>query len=65
MATYSNALPQLLKDVPLKDLMALGGWRDPKTVIQCYQQADLGRMREALANRQSTHPEVGLVGLAS
>ena len=35
-----------LKDVPLKDLMALGGWRDPKTVIQCYQQADLGRMRE-------------------
>ncbi len=30
--------------------MALGGWKDPKTVIQCYQQADLGRMREALAN---------------
>lgn len=23
-----------LKDVPLKDLMALGGWRNPKTVIQ-------------------------------
>ncbi len=58
-----------LKDVPLKDLMALGGWKDPKTVIQCYQQADLGRMRDALANRnpltQSTHPVVGLVGLAS
>ncbi len=35
-----------LKDVPLKELMALGGWRDPKTVIQCYQQAVLGRMRE-------------------
>ena len=32
-------------------------------------QADLGRMREALANRnpltESTHPELGLVGLAS
>jgi len=54
-----------LKDVPLKDLMALGGWKDSKTVIQCYQQADLGRMRDALANRnpltQSTHPELGLV----
>ncbi len=58
-----------LKDVPLKDLMALGGWKDPKTVIQCYQQADLGRMRDALANRnpltQSTHPELGLVRPAS
>lgn len=58
-----------LKDVPLRDLMALGGWRDPKTVIQCYQQADLGRMRKALANRnpltESTHPEVGLVPPAS
>jgi integrase len=58
-----------LKDVPLKDLMALGGWKDPKTVIQCYQQADLGRMRQALAQRnpltESTHLEVGLVGLAS
>ena len=52
-----------------KDLMALGGWRDPKTVIQCYQQADLGRVCQALANRnpltESTHPELGLVGLAS
>ena len=58
-----------LKDVPLKDLMALGGWRDPKTVIQCYQQADLGRVCQALADRKpltkSTHPELGLVGQAS
>ncbi len=33
-----------LKDVPLKDLMALGGWKDPKTVIQCYQQADHSKL---------------------
>ncbi len=40
--------------------MALGGWKDPKTVIQCYQQADLGRMREALANRNPLTQNLGL-----
>ncbi len=41
------------------DLMALGGWKDPKTVIQSYQQADLGRMREALANRNPLTQNLG------
>ncbi|MCZ6917680.1 MAG: site-specific integrase [Gemmatimonadetes bacterium] len=58
-----------LMDEPLKVLMALGGWKDPKTVIQCYQKADPERMRQALESRnpltQSTHPGLGLSGMAS
>ena len=53
----------------MKDVMALGVWKDHKTVIQCHQRTDLGRMREALDSRKpltgSTHQEVGLVELAS
>ena len=56
-------------DEPLKVLMALGGWKDPKTVIQCYQKADPERMRQALAGRnpltQSTHPGLGQADLAN
>ncbi len=51
-----------LKHVPLKDLCALGGWKNPDTVLTCYQTADEVTMREALASRrplraasQSTH----------
>ena len=42
---------------------------DHKTAIQCYQQADLGQMREALAQRnpltEPTHPDLRLVDQAS
>ena len=41
-----------LKTVPLKDLCALGGWRNPNTILQCYQRADPVTMRNALAARQ-------------
>lgn len=41
-----------LKHVPLKDLLALGGWKDPHTVLTCYQTADEVTMREALASRR-------------
>ena len=41
-----------LKAAPLKDLSYLGGWKDPKTILICYQQADEGTMREALATRR-------------
>ena len=41
-----------LKDQPLKDLCHLGGWKDPQTVLKCYQTADEDRMREAIENRQ-------------
>lgn len=28
-----------LKEVPLKDLCQLGGWKDPQTILKCYQKA--------------------------
>jgi integrase len=41
-----------LKDLPLKDLCALGGWKDPRTILTCYQFADLDTMRAGLASRR-------------
>jgi integrase len=41
-----------LKHAPLKDLCALGGWKDPQTVLEYYQRADPVTMRRALAMRQ-------------
>ncbi len=40
-----------LKQAPLRDLCYLGGWKDPHTVLQCYQQPDETTMRAALAAR--------------
>ena len=37
---------------PLKVLCELGGWKTAKTVLQCYQRADEGQLRTALANRR-------------
>ena len=41
-----------LMDQPLKVLCELGGWKTAKTVLQCYQRADEGQLREALASRR-------------
>ncbi len=40
-----------LKATPLKDLCYLGGWKDPQTVLKCYQRPDEDTMRTALASR--------------
>jgi integrase len=40
-----------LKNAPLRDLQALGGWKDPMTIVKCYQQPDDVTMAEALKNR--------------
>ena len=40
-----------MKHAPLKDLCALGGWKDHQTILMCYQRADPVTMRTALANR--------------
>lgn len=40
--------------LPLKDLCELGGWKDPQTVLKCYQKADEGLMREALEARRTS-----------
>jgi integrase len=41
-----------MKHTPLKDLCYLGGWKDPQTVLKCYQRPDETTMREALAHRR-------------
>jgi integrase len=41
-----------LKHVPLKDLSYLGGWKEPQTILKCYQRPDEVTMREALASRR-------------
>jgi integrase len=40
-----------LKHLPLKDLQALGGWKSPSTLLECYILADPQTQREALARR--------------
>ena len=42
-----------LKHIPLKDLCYLGGWKEPQTVLKCYQQPDELTMRGALTSRRS------------
>ena len=41
-----------LKHTPLKDLCYLGGWKEPQTVLKCYQRPDESTMREALEGRK-------------
>lgn len=49
-----------LKPIPLVDLGALGGWKDPQTIVKCYQKPDEITQRTALANRGTVRAE-GLV----
>jgi integrase len=41
-----------LKGTPIKDLCALGGWKDPKTILEHYQRPDSATMRQALEHRR-------------
>ena len=38
-----------MKETPLKDLCYLGGWKEPQTILKCYQRPDEATMREGLA----------------
>lgn len=40
-----------LRDLPLKDLAAAGGWKEEQTVVRCYQTPDRERIRQALEAR--------------
>jgi integrase len=42
-----------LKEIPLKTLQQLGGWKTHMTILMCYQQVDEGEMREALQRRRT------------
>ncbi len=42
-----------LMDEPLKVLCDLGGWKQARTVLDCYQRPDQDQLSKALANRRS------------
>jgi hypothetical protein len=41
-----------LRHVGLRDLCDLGGWKDPMTVVKCYQRPSEDAMRAAQASRR-------------
>ena len=42
-----------LKQIPLRDLCDLGGWKDPDTVVKCYQASDEEDLRKAIQARRT------------
>jgi integrase len=40
-----------LRQEPLRDICDLGGWKNPETVVQCYQQSNEADLRAALKRR--------------
>ena len=47
-----------LKPIPLRDLCDLGGWKDPDTVVKCYQAADEEDLRRAIQSRRTSRAGV-------
>jgi integrase len=41
-----------LREAPLRDLCDLGGWKDPDTVVRCYQGSTDAQLRGALERRK-------------
>ena len=42
-----------LKGEAMVNLMALGGWKSEKTILECYQESDQEAMRGALERRKN------------
>lgn len=42
-----------LQDAPLRVLCDLGGWKDPATIVRCYQRPDEAAQEDALARRRT------------
>lgn len=40
-----------LREVPLKDLAELGGWKTEQTILECYMESDLDTLRSAQEQR--------------
>jgi integrase len=47
--SFRRAFANALRDVPLRDLKDLGGWKSARTVVEIYQQGSEGAQRRALA----------------
>lgn len=46
-------------DQPMRELMALGGWKNERTILACYQKPREPQMRAALARRSRARKEMG------
>ncbi len=46
-----------LKDEPIADVAALGGWKGTTTLLACYIAADPATMKRALARRRALADE--------
>jgi len=44
-----------LRQAPLRDLCDLGGWKNPQTVLTCYQRPSEEAQRAALKARKVLH----------
>lgn len=44
-----------LLHIPLKTLQELGGWKNSRVILECYQQPDVSSQRDALATRADRH----------
>jgi integrase len=42
------------KDIPLRELCDLGGWKDPDTVVRCYQHSEEEDLRRAIERRRKS-----------
>jgi integrase len=47
-----------MRDVPLRDLAHMGGWRNAQTIVSVYQVPDEERQREGLAQRRELKSKV-------
>jgi integrase len=47
---YRRAWATSRKDLSVKDVAAVGGWKDIQTLVNCYQQADDDTMRHVMAH---------------
>ena len=48
--SFRRSFANQLRDVPLKELQTLGGWKSERTVVQVYLQPDESAQRRALAH---------------
>jgi hypothetical protein len=47
---FQSARATARKDLPIKDVAAVGGWKDIQTLVNCYQQADDDTMLLVMAH---------------
>ncbi len=50
---FPRANPPHPQQIPLRDLCDLGGWKDPDTVVKCYQASDEEDLRKAIQARRT------------